>query len=225
MEFQFFNVFPGLWNVPFCCFFVCFLKSFPDLVFMCLCEGTTFNPTVQNKPLCWSCTAGESEGWKINWSKNLGQHWSKEMEATRQRRAFTWDILRGCIYSLTNQEVSPWEPHRLFRCLKSRNYFMGERGRLGWMRRQRKHIEPWCISAQGAKALLWKQSKFRAHTQVLCRVLTVCQRKPRLFSGCMKGGKGKEHEKNCDSVAVRKKPRARGSVWDCLNRQKFSNKH
>lgn len=119
---------------------------------MCLCEGTTFNPTVQNKPLCGSCMAGESEGWKVNWSKNLGQDWSEEMEAMRQRRAFRWDILRGCIYSLTNQEVSAWEPHRLFRCLKSRNYFMGEWGWLGWMRRQRKPIEPWVHLSPGNKS-------------------------------------------------------------------------
>lgn len=45
--------------------------------------------------------------------------------------------------------------------------------------------------------------------------VTVCQRKPRLFSGCMERGKRKEHEKNCDSI-VRKKNHEPGSQFEIV---------
>lgn len=167
---------------------------------MCLCEGTTLSPAVQNKPLCWSSMAVETEGWKVNWSRNLGQHWREKVEAMSQRRGFKWDILIYCIYSSTNQEVSPQEPHGLFRCHKSRNYFMGEQGWLGWMRRQRKRIQPWVHLSPGSKNHCSGSRAIPEQTQVFCRVLTVCQGKPRLFSGCMERGERKVHEKNCDSV-------------------------
>lgn len=110
------------------------------------------------------------------------------------------DILIYCIYSSTNQEVSPQEPHGLFRCHKSRNYFMGEQGWLGWMRRQRKRVQPWVHLSPGSKNRCSGSRAIPEQTQVFCRVLTVCQGKPRLFSGCMERGERKEHEKNCDSV-------------------------
>lgn len=141
--------------------------------------------------------------WKLKsqFAQNLGQHWSKEMEATRQRRGFKWDVLRDCIYSLTYQEVSPGEPHGLFRCLKSRNYFMGERGWLGWRRRQRKHIEPWVHLRPGNKNSVVEPQRIPEHST---GVLTGSQVKPRLFSGCMERGKRREHQKNCDSCCKKK---------------------
>lgn len=120
-----------MWNVPFCCFF--FFFNLFQIWYSCVSVRAQHSIPVFKISLfvgpVWQerVKAEKSIGTKI-WGSTEVEKWKQRRNGARQRREFKWDILRGCISSLTNLEVAPQEPRGLFRCLKCRNYFKGERG-------------------------------------------------------------------------------------------------